>query len=296
MGTLSRLISHLKKNKFVILEAQDLVSSKKNLKKIKTKKIKLINSLAKSISLKEMNLIQYELKTGTKQFISLAELITAISINSSLEILDLSHNALTPDISLALIKVINAQCVPLKQLSLSYLLNVETVDLNNVIKAIKDKNSLTTLNLYGNELPSSTCYELEKLIINSKNTFNELNLSRCVILSADLLRLKEVCEQKDKKFTLITDKILLYDSLESSPSILKEHSSLKDIEALSKPNASSKRLYSSGSEGILTSSYSNSLFFASSKENLEVTQKEPIILPTQGKDKQNNYAFALSFK
>lgn len=296
MGTLSRLISRLRKNSLVILEAKDLVSSEKSLKKLKTKKLKLANGLAESVSLKELNLIQYELKTGGKQVISLIELMNAISSNSSLEFLDLSHNALTSEISLALIKVITAQCVPLKHLSLSYLLNVESVYLNNIIVALQEKDSLLSLNLYGNELPTNICDELIKLIISKKSVLNELNLSRCLISSADLIKIKEACKYKGQKFSLITDQVLLYDSFESSPSTLKEHSSLKIIGALSKPIAPSKRLYSSASEEILTSSNSNTLFFTSAKENSGTIKEESLILPTQGKDKQSNYSFALSFQ
>lgn len=296
MGTLISLVNHLKKNKISMLDAKDLVSSERNSKKLKTKKLKFINALAESNSLKELNLIQYELKTAGKQFISLPELITAIASNSSVELLDLSHNFLTHEVSLALINVITAQRVPLKYLSLSYLLNVESSELNNIIKVLQEKNSLTLLNLYGNELPTSVCHELVNFISSKVCVLNELNLSRCLISYVDLVRIKEACEYKDKKITLITDQILLYDSFESSPSTLKEHSSLKVIEALSKPIAPSKRLYSSGSEVISTSSSAKSLFFASSKENLEITKKESLISPMQEKNIQTNYSFSLSFQ
>ena len=296
MGTLSRLIIQLKKNKISTLEAKDLVSSEKKLKKLKSKKLKLMNSLAKSISLKELNLIQYELKTTGKQFIGLAELITAVSSNSSLEFLDVSHNTLTREISVALIEVIRAQCVPLKHLSLSYLLNVECMNLNNIIRALQEKKSLLSLNLYGNELPTSICNELVKLINSEESILNELNLSRCLMLSADLVKVKEACEHKDKKFSLITDQVLLYDSSESSPSTLKEHLSLKVIKALSKPIAPSKRLYSSGSEEVLTSSGSNSMFFATAKEITENISKDSLVISNQEKDKQNHFSFSLSYK
>ena len=282
---LSATIKSLNKNTLSTLTTHDMQTHEFHTLKRESKRNKLILALKNTTALKTLKAVEYTKPRETQPIISLAELLIALTDNTSLELMDISHNQLDEAAVKALEQLLQQQKVPLKQLYIDYINHSAQINLSRMIDSLENHTTMQVLSLQNNELSSETCQSLLHVITCQTNSLRSIHLTHCTIAKEDLARLQKAAAARGKEFRLSIEHM---DSSEHSryKNTDTNYSQLMLVRALNLPKAPIRL---SKSDGNTPPKHYYGPFFAKHSSSSEEMPLESSIPKSQSESDIQNY-------